>query len=388
MLAIPRRRWALISINTSGVVSVLVVDEDELRLASIRTQLEAVSIGVVGARSGEEALRRAAGSPFAAVVMDMQMRGTDCLETARLLKLRATFAATPFIFVISGPLGEEDERRAYEAGGIDLIERSRIPHLLLPKLRAYITASEMALAANELIRTQSEFLSMAAHELRGPLGVTHGYVTMLIDGSLGEMPPGWSRPLQVVADKLIELGDLLEDVFITSRLDAGQDACRCLSVDLDAEVARAVSRAAARVERLGAELRFERPRYGICALANPSHLARILDNLINNGLSYSGDRPRLSISVTDEAGPKVTVSDCGAGIPAEMRERVFERAVRYSHPTLGTRSGSGLGLYISRRLAELQGGELVIETSQVGEGSRFTLSLSPVNDSTSLQPAG
>jgi signal transduction histidine kinase len=113
-------------------------------------------------------------------------------------------------------------------------------------------------------------------------------------------------------------------------------------------------------------------------------LGRILDNLINNGLSYTTRQPRLSISVASEGGRAlVRVADNGAGIPERERERVFERFHRSSDPAFRHVTGTGLGLFIGRQLAEAHGGSLTIERSTPDEGTVFALAL-PVS---SAEPA-
>ena len=110
--------------------------------------------------------------------------------------------------------------------------------------------------------------------------------------------------------------------------------------------------------------------------ADEKQLGRILDNLINNGLSYTTRQPQLSISVLSEADRAVVrVADNGAGIPESERERVFERFHRTSDPKFRNVTGTGLGLFIGRQLAEGHGGSLTIESSIPDEGTVFALAL-------------
>jgi signal transduction histidine kinase len=110
-------------------------------------------------------------------------------------------------------------------------------------------------------------------------------------------------------------------------------------------------------------------------------LGRILDNLINNGLTYTTQPPRLTISLSSEgARALVRVADNGVGIPGSDCERVFERFHRTNDPSFRQVSGTGLGLFISRQLAEGHGGSLAIESSSPN-GTVFALTLP-------MQPAG
>jgi len=106
-------------------------------------------------------------------------------------------------------------------------------------------------------------------------------------------------------------------------------------------------------------------------------VGRILDNLLNNALSYSSGPPRVTVTVhADE--PRVEVRDRGRGVTAEQRERIFERFYRIDDPSLPHVPGTGLGLYISRQLASRMGGRLTLERTVRGKGSTFTLRLPPV----------
>jgi signal transduction histidine kinase len=109
--------------------------------------------------------------------------------------------------------------------------------------------------------------------------------------------------------------------------------------------------------------------------ADAEHVGRILDNLINNALTYCVGQPRVTVSVSNLGQPTIAVSDNGVGIPAEKRELVFERFVRLDDALIGPVPGTGLGLYISRELARRHGGSLVLDESAPGKGSRFLLRL-------------
>jgi signal transduction histidine kinase len=113
-----------------------------------------------------------------------------------------------------------------------------------------------------------------------------------------------------------------------------------------------------------------------------TQLGRILDDLINNALTYTIRTPHVQIALsTDSRRAIVRVEDTGGGIPEHEREQVFDRLYRVADPQVVV-PGIGLGLYISRQLAESSGGSLVIESSTPGEGTVFALAL-PLSRTTS-----
>jgi signal transduction histidine kinase len=147
-------------------------------------------------------------------------------------------------------------------------------------------------------------------------------------------------------------------------------------------------KATPQAELLGAELHLDVPEDPVFVQADPTHLARIVDNLVNNALAYSQGRPWVRVAVRASAHAELTVEDRGIGIPPDMRERVFERFVRLELPGQPLQPGTGLGLYISRELARRQGGELEVVESEPGRGSMLALRLKPSPRSIEVVPNG
>jgi PAS domain S-box-containing protein len=223
--------------------------------------------------------------------------------------------------------------------------------------------------------TKSEFLRMAAHELRTPAGVMRGYLSMLRDGTLGDPPPGWERPLDVVDTKASELTGLIDDLLLAASMEGGSVPLHTEIFDLREAIGAALSRAEGRATLLGARIEERLPSQPVWVEADTDHVGRILDNLINNALTYSAGAPWLRVSVPARTPPQVSVDDHGVGVDPELAERIFERFYRVNDPALGYPPGTGLGLYISRDLAQRAGGALVLEQSRPGQGSRFRLTL-------------
>ena len=228
----------------------------------------------------------------------------------------------------------------------------------------------------ESSRVKSDFLNLAAHELRTPLSVITGYLSMLQEGTFGTAPPDWQQPVEMLASKAHELTQLVDDLLLAARLEAGTVPTATARVDL-CQVARgAVARAEPRAVLISGRIELDLPNRPVLVDADPDHVARILDNLVNNAFTYSPQDPWVKVSVASEPDPCIRVEDRGRGIPEEMRERIFERFIRIDDPEL-RRPGTGLGLPISRELAERHGGSLTLEWSEVGKGSAFLLRFPP-----------
>jgi signal transduction histidine kinase len=225
-------------------------------------------------------------------------------------------------------------------------------------------------------RVRSQFLNMAAHELRTPLAVIGGYLSMLADGTLGPAPASWETPLSVLVDKSRELAHLIDDILLAGRLEGGIARTAGRSMDLSETLGDAIRRAEPRAELLAANLEMRAPHSVVRVWADPDHVGRILDNLVNNAFNYSPAPPRVTVTVeTDAESAVVRVEDKGRGVARDNRDRIFQQFVRVDDPADGYPPGTGLGLFISRALAERYGGSLELEWSELGVGSRFALRL-------------
>ena len=222
--------------------------------------------------------------------------------------------------------------------------------------------------------SKSEFLNMAAHELRTPLSVITGYLSMLADGTLGSPGDAWRRPIDILNIKAAELNKLVDALLLAARMEAGTIHGEPQVVELGRLAREALHRAEARAHLLEADMRLETPDQPVLAEADPNHVGRILDNLINNALTYSAERPWVKVTVVADAG--VVVEDRGLGVPEDRRDAIFERFYRVNDPSLPPQPGTGLGLYLSRELAQRYGGTVTLEESTPGLGSRFLLRLS------------
>ena len=257
------------------------------------------------------------------------------------------------------------------AGGVlivtDISERKR--------LEAQRGLAERAQTeAVELDRMKSDFLNLASHELRGPLAVLRGYISMLEDGSLGLLTDSMREAMPVMTAKMREMNILVNQMLDTARLEDSRLVLSRERVDL-----RDVLAAAA--EQMG-PIAGEHHRIRIESGAEPAmidgdrnRLTTILTNLVDNAIKYSpaGGEVRCTLRVAAERAA-LSVSDCGLGIDQEDLPRLFKRFGRLLNAENSHIPGTGLGLYLSRELARMHGGDVGV-ASELGEGTTFTLDL-------------
>jgi signal transduction histidine kinase len=236
--------------------------------------------------------------------------------------------------------------------------------------------------AQEAERAKGEFMSIAVHELRAPLTVTSGYLSMALEGGFGEL----SAPLRGVlltAQRKTEEAKLLADELLTvARLEGRVLTARQERFSVTAVISDALARAKPRAELAKAALLMESDS-NVEVLADRALVAKILDNLLNNALIYVDRPPTVRLTATREGDRvAITVKDNGIGISAQDQARIFHRFTRGSDRMVLEKPGTGLGLYLSRGLAEQMGGSLQLGASEPGKGSTFTLRLPiPAEDS-------
>jgi signal transduction histidine kinase len=242
-------------------------------------------------------------------------------------------------------------------------------------LQQICTVAALALRSARLFKTRTDFMNMAAHELRTPLSVLTGYVSMLRDGTFGPAPEAWSQPLDVLGEKTNELSLLIDELLTGARLESGSVGVASSLLDLRALVTAAAQRARPRADLLGGSMVTQLPSSAVVVNVDSEHIARVLDNLINNALTYSQPPPWVELTLQVDGDAVLDVADHGRGIHEDFQERVFEQFFRIDDPDFGYPPGTGLGLYISRWLVELAGGTLSVLRSSPGGGSVFRLRL-------------
>ncbi|HEX2091745.1 MAG TPA: ATP-binding protein [Longimicrobiaceae bacterium] len=222
---------------------------------------------------------------------------------------------------------------------------------------------------------KSEFLAVMSHELRTPLNAIIGFGDLLyeeISGPLAEIP---KRQVGRIRESAWHLLGLIEDILAYARVEAGKEGVEIESVNA-ADLARD---AAAVVEPLatkkGLALRTSAPEDRISIETDARKLRQILLNLLSNAVKFTDQgEVALVLEPAPDGGVVFQVRDTGGGIAPNHLETIFQ-AFEQVDPSLTRRQqGTGLGLGVSRRLAQLLGGELSVE-SELGVGSTFTLRL-------------
>ena len=227
-----------------------------------------------------------------------------------------------------------------------------------------------------LEKAKTDFLDFASHELRGPITVIKGYLTMIAAGSLGDVPPKAASVVPLLVAKADEVNSMLEQMIETSRLEEGRLALRKERSDVASLTEDAIQNIGPLVS--DHEVDIDRPPEPLWADVDPDRLQIVIRNLVSNAAKYSPAGTPIAITIARrDHRALVAVTDRGIGIDKDDQRNLFKRFGRIESVATAHTAGAGLGLWLSREIARMHDGDLTVE-SEPGKGSTFTLEI-PLN---------
>ena len=262
---------------------------------------------------------------------------------------------------------KRDERTLIEA-------RDELERMVALRTAELSIAKEQAESSDRL---KSEFLATMSHELRTPLNAIIGFTGTLLMKLPGPLNPEQEKQLRTVQASAKHLLSLINDLLDVAKIESGKlelrlEAVPCQRVIEDVVAALRPAAAAKNLTLLTQMSHFDVP-----VLAERRSLSQILINLTNNAIKFT-DHGSVTLHLAD-ADPhtgrvSISVIDTGPGIAANDQKRLFQSFAQIERGSTRKVEGTGLGLYLSRKLAELMGGQITLD-SVPGRGSRFTLLL-------------
>jgi len=220
-----------------------------------------------------------------------------------------------------------------------------------------------------LERAKSDFLNVASHELRGPMTIIKGYLTMLEAGSLGDLSPKASSVLPLLISKSDEINWMLEQMLEASRLEEGRLELNKKRGDVVEITDMAID--GVRMLLRGHDVRLDEPAEPLQAELDPDRFQMVVRNLLSNAAKYSPAGTDIIVRIKrDDGMAAISVIDQGVGISEEDQANLFTRFGRI--PTSQHVQGTGLGLWLSREIARMHDGDLTVQ-SAAGTGSTFVL---------------
>lgn len=232
----------------------------------------------------------------------------------------------------------------------------------------------------ELERLRAQFVAVASHELKTPLSVIKGYVSLLRDGIYGKVEEEQQNILVAIGDQTDRLGRLIQQLLDVSRFEAGGGRLEIQDIEIGAFTEELAS--SFEVLAIQNEIDFRvdiDPAAPRTVQGDPDRLNEVLGNLLSNAFKFTPRNGAIELRVRpgsrkDEECVLLEVEDSGVGVPREMLPRIFEKFFQVENEAQPRSVGSGLGLAISKEIVEAHGGTITAE-SEVGRGTTFRIVL-------------
>jgi signal transduction histidine kinase len=414
-------------------VNLLLVDDRPENLLALEAILEPLGQCLIRANSGPEALKHVLADEFAAILLDVQMPGMNGFEVAEIIKSRERSRTIPIIFLSA--INKEDAYvfKGYSMGAVDYVFKPFNPDVLRSKVAVFVdlylkqreiqrqadqlregqkrelelehrtsmleaearSAAKLSQMNEELHRRQlaleqamgarNRFYASMSHELRTPINAVIGYSTLMLDNIYGPLNAKQKEGLQRSLRAARHLLELVNDVLDLSKIEAGKIELALQPVMFPALIEDLFVTVRPLADEYGSSLTLEMATEPFNIVSDPRRVRQILLNLLSNAIKFGEGKPiQVVCKRTDDKGVQLEVVDQGVGIAKDDIARIFEEFVQVSE---SKQPGTGLGLPISRRLAQLLDGSLTVH-SLPGQGSAFRLILpASLEDDMAASPA-
>ncbi len=373
--------------NSIAKATILVVDDTPDNLALISNLLKDI-YQVKIATGGEKALEIAGSDlPPDLILLDIMMPGMDGYEVCRRLKRNPQTINIPVIF-LTAKSEMEDEKKGLELGAVDYLTKPISPPIVLARVKNHLALKAMTDFLNEknieLERAKyvaekanlakSSFLSNMSHELRSPLNAILGFAQLLES----ETPPPTASQKESIA-QILKAGwhllTLISEILDLAKVESGQVPMVREPVSLTEVMIECRSMTEPQAQQRSIRISFPQSASPYLVLADRTRVKQVLLNLLSNAIKYNTKEGSVEIKCSEPAPGRIRVSirDTGVGLPPEQLAQLFQPFNRLGQEG-GGEEGTGIGLVVAKRLVELMGGAIGVE-STVGVGSVFWFEL-------------
>lgn len=365
---------------------ILIVDDKQENLYSLKQILELHSFEVDIASSGEEALKKILKKKYAIAILDVQMPGMDGFEVAETIAGHSQAQNMSIIFLSAANTDKSFIKKGYASGAVDYITKPIDPDILMLKVKTFfrlyqqteeLTQTQHALQEEVEYRKMAEkkkdeFMGIASHELKTPLTSMKAYL-QLLESSVDDISSETrNHYLQRTLVQVEKLNSLIADLLDVSKIESGKlQLCKA-----DFNFKHLLDGVIDLITKTHPEVNITtKGNTDITAFGDEMRLEQVLINYFTNAIKYSPDSKNITIktSITNDKCLKVEVIDEGIGIPKEMQKKLFEKFFRVEESSVRFQ-GLGMGLFICSEIIKRHDGTVGVE-SEPGKGSAFHFSI-------------
>ncbi|MBF2064787.1 MAG: hybrid sensor histidine kinase/response regulator [Calothrix sp. C42_A2020_038] len=356
--------------NNTQPDKILVVDDSPDNVFLIGTILEEDGYIVSTAENGATALAKIEESSFDLVLLDLMMPGMDGYEVTRRIRANKGMSFMPILLITAHD--SPNVAQGLDLGADDFIRKPVTVDELLARVRSLLRLKHSIDERDEIARQREDFVSRLTHDLRTPLVAAERMLELLLQGALGELSPQMNEIITIMGRSNTNLLAMVNTLLEVYRFDAGRKALAFLPVDIKTLLQEVIAELTPIAQPKGLTINLEVGELSqTTVMGDRLELHRLLTNLVGNAIKFT-DKGGVKIRLNEESDDviRIEIADTGTGIPPEEQVTLFERFRQGSHK----RSGSGLGLYLSRRIVEAHQGSIHV-SSELGKGSVFTIYL-------------
>jgi len=375
-------------------MKILIVDDNKDNVELVCQVLED-EYTLITAYSGEECIEKALVEQPNLILLDVNMPQMDGYETMQKLQRYESTTAIPVIFASAYYKESSMIVKGLEQGAFDFLTKPIDEDILLAKVRVVRrmmqAESEIRRQKNELQiinnklesadKLKSIFLASMSHELRTPLNSIIGFTGLMLMQISGEINDAQREQLERVKRNANHLLELINDVLDISKIEAGKMEPVITEFDI-VELLRDLSQSIApEINNKGLKFEVSLPDYTVMIRNDSRRIRQIVMNLLSNALKFTTDGEIMTtLVVEDTQNICISIKDTGVGVKHDDLDKLFEPFQQINADFTKSYKGTGLGLYICKKLSHIIGGELKVK-SLFGEGSQFSL-LIPVSINT------
>ncbi|NEP14761.1 MAG: hybrid sensor histidine kinase/response regulator [Symploca sp. SIO2C1] len=361
---------------SSNNKQILIVDDSPDNLFLVQTILVEEGYEISLAADGLAALEKIEQTLPDLVLLDVMMPQMDGFEVTKRIRENPKLPFIPILLITA--YDQPSAVKGLDMGADDFIRKPVEVEELLARVRSLLRLKQSVDERDQIARQREDFVSRLTHDLRTPLVAADRMLDLLLQGALGELSPAMEEAMVTMARSNRNLLEMVNTLLEVYRYEAGRKTLNFSTVDIKGVIEEVVQELSPLAKEKGLSLTYKiAENITTKVVGDRLELHRVVTNLLGNAIKFT-DKGSIKVGLSNtynDTQPKVywvtvEVQDSGQGISLEDQKTLFKRFRQGSHK----RSGSGLGLHLSRTIVDAHQGTINVK-SQLNQGSVFTINL-------------